>query len=110
VRVFEQNLALEDAIGSHACSLEANIHVTNDIPLGSPLLLPIGTVNCVQTLKVDMMTRELPFKMKLLTKYVAGTLTINSVTTLMTSRKARSGYSCTCAFPGAACCQLPTGC
>jgi hypothetical protein len=31
-----QNFALEDAIG--ACSLEANMRVTNGIPLGSPLL------------------------------------------------------------------------
>jgi hypothetical protein len=34
VRVFRQKLTLEDAIGSHACSLEA---VTNSIPLGSSL-------------------------------------------------------------------------
>jgi hypothetical protein len=41
VRVFGQNFALEDAIGSHACSLQANMCVTNDIPLGSPLLLSL---------------------------------------------------------------------
>jgi hypothetical protein len=52
VRVFELKFALEDAIGSHACSLEANMRVTNGIPLGSPLLIPVVTVNCVQTLKV----------------------------------------------------------
>ena len=34
--------ALEDAIGSHACSLEANMRVTNGSPLGSPLLLPLS--------------------------------------------------------------------
>jgi hypothetical protein len=51
VRVFRQKFTLEDAIGSHACSLEANIRVTNGIPLGSPLILPVDTVNCVQTLK-----------------------------------------------------------
>jgi hypothetical protein len=51
VRVFRQMFALEDATGSHACSLEANMHVTNGTPLGIPLLLPVGTVNCVQTLK-----------------------------------------------------------
>jgi hypothetical protein len=28
------------------------MRVTNGIPLGRPLLLPVGTVNCVQTLKV----------------------------------------------------------
>jgi len=49
VRVFRQELALEDAIGSHACSLEASKRVTNDIPLGHSLLLPVGTVNRVQT-------------------------------------------------------------
>jgi hypothetical protein len=37
VRVFRQKFTLEDAIGSHACSLEANIHVTNGILLGSSL-------------------------------------------------------------------------
>jgi hypothetical protein len=53
VRVFRQKFTLEDAIGSHACSLEANMRVTNGIPLGSSLLLPVCTVNCVQTLKVS---------------------------------------------------------
>ena len=38
VRVLRQKFTLEDAIGSHACSLEANMRVTNGIPLGSPLL------------------------------------------------------------------------
>jgi hypothetical protein len=52
VRVFRLKFTLEDAIGPHACSLEANTRVINSIPLGSPLLLPVGTVNCVQTLKV----------------------------------------------------------
>jgi hypothetical protein len=52
VRVFRQKFTLEDAIGSHACSLEANTRVTNGIPLGSSLLLPVCTVNCAQTLKV----------------------------------------------------------
>jgi hypothetical protein len=53
VRFFfsRQKFTLEDAIGSHACSLEANKRATNGIPLGCPLLLPVGTVNCVQTLK-----------------------------------------------------------
>jgi hypothetical protein len=41
VLVFRQDFALEDAIGSHACSLEANMRVTNGIPLGSPLPLPL---------------------------------------------------------------------
>jgi hypothetical protein len=44
---------LEDAIGSHVCSLEANMLVTNDIPLGCSFLLPVGTVNSVTTLKVQ---------------------------------------------------------
>jgi hypothetical protein len=51
VRVFRHIFALEDAIRSHACSLEANMRVTNGIPLGSPLLLPVDTVNCVATRK-----------------------------------------------------------
>jgi hypothetical protein len=25
------------------------MHVTNDIPLGCSLLLPVGTANCIQT-------------------------------------------------------------
>jgi hypothetical protein len=53
VRVFRQKFALEDAIGSHACLLEANMRVIDGIPLGCPLLLPVGTVNCVQTLKAN---------------------------------------------------------
>jgi hypothetical protein len=48
VCVFRPDFALEDAIGSHACSLEANTRVTNGIPFGSPLLLPVCTVNSVQ--------------------------------------------------------------
>jgi hypothetical protein len=48
---FRQKFTLEDAIGSHACSLEANTRVTNGIPLGSSPLLPVDTVNCVATLK-----------------------------------------------------------
>jgi hypothetical protein len=51
VRVFRQNFTLEDAIGSHACSLEASRRVTNGIPLGCPLFLLVHTVNCVATLK-----------------------------------------------------------
>jgi hypothetical protein len=37
VRVFRQKFTLEDAIGSHACSLQANMRVTNGIPLGCSL-------------------------------------------------------------------------
>jgi hypothetical protein len=53
VRVSRQKVTLEDAIGFHACSLEANPRVTNGIPLGSSLLLLVCTVNCVQTLKAS---------------------------------------------------------
>jgi hypothetical protein len=35
VRVFREKFTLDDAIGSHACSLESNIRVTNGTPLGS---------------------------------------------------------------------------
>jgi hypothetical protein len=52
VRVFRQKSTLEDAIGSHACSLIANTRVTNGIPLGSSLLLPVDAVNSVQIRKV----------------------------------------------------------
>jgi hypothetical protein len=51
VRVFRQKITLEDAIGSHACSLEGNMRGINGIPLGCSLLLPVDPVNCVQTLK-----------------------------------------------------------
>jgi hypothetical protein len=54
VRVFRHKCTLEDAIGSHACPLEAakaGRCVTNGILLGWPLVLPVHTVNCVQTPK-----------------------------------------------------------
>jgi hypothetical protein len=57
VRVFRQQFTLEDAIGSHACSLEANTRVTNGIPLGFLLFLPVHIVKCVQTLKVRRQIR-----------------------------------------------------
>jgi hypothetical protein len=53
VRVFRQEFTLEDAIGYHACSLEANMRVTNGIPLGCPRFLPVHTVNCVQKMKAS---------------------------------------------------------
>jgi hypothetical protein len=37
VRVFRQKFTLEDAIGSHACSLQASGRVTNSIQLRSSL-------------------------------------------------------------------------
>jgi hypothetical protein len=55
VHVFRQKFTLEDAIEFHAFApLEAlaSVCVTSGIPLGSQLLLPVGTVNSVQTLKV----------------------------------------------------------
>jgi hypothetical protein len=45
--------ALEDAIGTPACSLEANKRVTNGIPLGCLHFLTRLTVNSVQTLKAQ---------------------------------------------------------
>ena len=48
---FRQEFTLEDAIGSHACSLQASMRVTNGIPLGSVTLLPVDTVTCVAPLK-----------------------------------------------------------
>jgi hypothetical protein len=59
VRVFRQEFTLEDAIGSHACSLEALCRrVINGIPLGCSLLLPVGTVNCVQILKERLLVSK----------------------------------------------------
>jgi glutamate-1-semialdehyde 2,1-aminomutase len=49
-RIFHSKIPF----GSHACSLEAIVRGTNGIPLGSSLLLPVGTVNSVQTLKVTV--------------------------------------------------------
>jgi hypothetical protein len=49
---FCNRFTLEDAIGSHACSLEASMRVTNDIPLGCPLPLTITTANSIQILKI----------------------------------------------------------
>jgi hypothetical protein len=49
---LRQKFALEDAIEFHAFApLEASRRVTDGIPLGSSLLLPVHIVNCVQTLK-----------------------------------------------------------
>jgi hypothetical protein len=56
VRVFRQKSTLEVAIGSHACSLEAYMRATDGIPPGSQLLLPVGTVNCVETVKAAINT------------------------------------------------------
>jgi hypothetical protein len=53
-----RKLHSRDAIGSHACSLEASRRVTNDIPLGYPLLLPVHIVNSVQTLKARTTERK----------------------------------------------------
>jgi hypothetical protein len=52
---FLDRFTPEDAIGSHACSLEASRRVTNDIPLRCPHFLPVHPVNCVQTLKATDM-------------------------------------------------------
>jgi hypothetical protein len=49
---FLQKFMLEDAIDLHAFApLEASRRVTNGIPIGCPLFLPVHIVNCVQTLK-----------------------------------------------------------
>jgi hypothetical protein len=45
VHIFRQKSTLEDAIGSHTCSLEVNMRVTNGIPLGCSLLLPVTLYN-----------------------------------------------------------------
>jgi hypothetical protein len=56
--------------------LEANMCVTNGIPLGGPLLLPFGTANYVATLKGSR---------PVLQGSLRCILTMDSVTTLMTS-------------------------
>jgi acetoin utilization deacetylase AcuC-like enzyme len=48
---FRPESTLEDVLCSQACSLEASLRVTNGSPLGCSFVLPVGTVNCVQTLK-----------------------------------------------------------
>jgi hypothetical protein len=62
VLVFRQKWTLEDAIGSHACSLEASERVTNGTHLGCSLLLPGGTVNSVQTLKAGELISTIQLK------------------------------------------------
>jgi hypothetical protein len=37
--------------GSHTCSLETSMRATIGIPRGGSLLLPVSTVNCIQTLQ-----------------------------------------------------------
>jgi hypothetical protein len=57
MRVFRKAFTLEDVIGSHTCSLEASMRVTNGIPLGCTLALIVTTVNSIQTLKVPVRQR-----------------------------------------------------
>jgi hypothetical protein len=58
VRFFvfcRQEFTLEDAIAFHGFApIEASKRVTNVIPLGRPLCLPVRNVNCVQTLKAHL--------------------------------------------------------
>jgi hypothetical protein len=49
MRVFRQKFTLEDAIGP-----QASRRVTNGVPLGCSLLVPVDTVNCFQTLKAPL--------------------------------------------------------
>jgi hypothetical protein len=56
VRVVDRNLHSSVPLDPthvrlNACSLEANMRVTNGSPRGCSLLLPVDTVNRVQTLK-----------------------------------------------------------
>jgi histidinol-phosphate/aromatic aminotransferase/cobyric acid decarboxylase-like protein len=48
---FSAEITVENANGSHACSLQVSRRVANGIPLGCPLFSPVHTVNSVQTLK-----------------------------------------------------------
>jgi hypothetical protein len=55
VLVFRQEFTLEDAIGSHSCSLEANMCVTNGFPRESTALT-VTIINHVETLKDNVIT------------------------------------------------------
>ena len=50
MRVFRHGFALDEAIGSRACSLDSNMRVINSIPLGCQLPLTVSTVTYVATL------------------------------------------------------------
>jgi hypothetical protein len=49
---FLTRISTQDTIGSHACSLEASMRVTNSFPVGWTLPLTVAAVNHVATLKV----------------------------------------------------------
>jgi hypothetical protein len=49
--VLGWDFTLEDAVGSHACSLESRMRVVNGIALGRPLLCLFDNVNSVTPLK-----------------------------------------------------------
>jgi hypothetical protein len=56
VRVFDQNLHSRSAIEFHAVApLEANMRVTDNIPLGCQLPLTVAIMNCVETLKARLL-------------------------------------------------------
>jgi hypothetical protein len=76
---FQAGMYTRDAIGSHTCSLEVNMRVINAIPLGGPLPLTVATINSVQTIRVYHHAVHIGQDC---------ILTMNSVTTLMTSHNA----------------------
>jgi hypothetical protein len=88
VRVFRQKLYTRGChwITRTSCSFEANMRVTNGIPLGWSLLSPVGTVNSVQTLKAKTTTP--------LTPPLTLTLTINSVQTLKAKTTTPLQFEC----------------
>jgi hypothetical protein len=49
---FGEKFTLGDSISSPACSLQTSMRVTYVMALGYSLLLPVGTVNSVQTLQI----------------------------------------------------------
>ena len=74
------------------------MRVVNDIPLGCSLLLPVGTVNCVQTLKGRPLTKAMlamnsatPLKDPQRFSIVQ---TMNSVATLMASHTTEGRVWC----------------
>jgi hypothetical protein len=60
VPVFRQDIALEDAIGSHAGSFAASVRVTNSIPLGCSLPCTVATKHICETLKVRVQSPAKP--------------------------------------------------
>jgi hypothetical protein len=64
LRVFQRKSTFEDVIGSHACSLEAIVRATNDIPLGRPLTVVTINLKICPNMKAMRLSRTLFFDEK----------------------------------------------